>query len=330
MKVLVVTNMYPTPEQPAFGTFVRDQVDALRRAGVEVDVLFINGSRGRFNYLFGVFRLWWTLLKKPYHLVHAHHAITSFVARLQFMCPVVVTYHGGEVQVHSSVWLKFPGRCARRLFDWVIMVNKNEKALIYNNDSRVIVIPCGVDFDRFKPAPQDAARVQLKLPMKKPLVLWAGEHWQSEKNLELLKASLNLLKQRRKEVELVLVSGKPHDVIPVYMNACDVLALTSWFEGSPMVIKEAMACNLPIVSTDVGDVADIIDGVEGCYLAEPDPEDVADKLFKVLERNQRTNGRDKIRHLGSGPITHRIIDVYNKMCPAEVRVEFSGDWGSQS
>ncbi len=330
MRVLVVTNMYPTPELPAFGTFVRDQVEDLRRAGVEIDVLFINGRRSRFNYLWGAFRLWWILLRKPYQIVHAHHAISGFVARLQFMCPVVVTYHGGEVQDHASAWLKIPGRCARHLFDWVIMVNRDEKELIFNNDSRVIVIPCGVDFDRFKPALQDVARTQLELPTEKPLILWAGEHWQPEKNLELLEDSLNLLKERRQEFELILVSGKPHEVIPVYMNACDVLVLTSWSEGSPMVIKEAMACNLPIVSTDVGDVAEVIDGVEGCYLTEPNPGDMVDKLFNVLERKQRTNGRDKIGHLGSGPITHSIIKIYNKLCSPEFRVEFSGVWNLQS
>jgi glycosyltransferase involved in cell wall biosynthesis len=82
-----------------------------------------------------------------------------------------------------------------------------------------------------------------------------------------------------------------------------------------MVIKEAMACNLPIVSTDVGDVAEVIEGVEGCYLIKPEPADVADKLFRVLQRRQRTNGRDKIKHLGSGPITQRIIEVYHELCP---------------
>jgi len=91
-----------------------------------------------------------------------------------------------------------------------------------------------------------------------------------------------------------------------------------------MVIKEAMACNLPIVSTDVGDVAKVIEGVEGCYLVKPDPEDVADKLFRVLQWRQRTHGRDNIKHLGSGPITQRIIEVYNEICSPERRVEFSG------
>ncbi|GJQ60486.1 MAG: glycosyltransferase [Candidatus Scalindua sp. AMX11] len=321
--------MYPTSDQPAFGTFVKDQVQALRRAGVEIDVLFINGRKSRFNYLWGVFRLWCMLLRKPYQLVHAHHAISGFVARLQFKCPVVVTYHGGEVREHAPTWLKIPGRCARFLFDRVIVVNENEKALIYKNDSRVNVIPCGVDFERFKPVPQGSARAQLKLPKEKPLLLWAGEHWQPEKSLELLEASVDIIKQCRPDVELILVSGKPHSVMPIYMNACDALVLTSWSEGSPMVIKEAMACNLPIVSTDVGDVAAVIGGVEGCYLAEPNPEDVADKLFKVLTRNKRTHGRDKIGNLGSGQITHRIIEMYNTLCPPQLRVEFSGVWNSE-
>lgn len=84
-----------------------------------------------------------------------------------------------------------------------------------------------------------------------------------------------------------------------------------------MVIKEAMACNLPIVSTDVGDVAEIMEGVEGCYLVKPNPEDMADKLLKVLQWRRRTNGRDKIKHLGSGPIAQRIIAVYDELCPPE-------------
>lgn len=316
MKVLVVTNMYPNSEQPAFGTFVKDQVEALRQAGIEIDVLFVNGRKHKSNYLWGIFRFWWMLVKKRYNIIHAHYAISGFIARLQFFYPVVVTYHGGEVKNLVSYWLRFLARRGPQMFDRIIVVNRLEKEII-NHDAKVRVIPCGVNFDEFQPTPLTEARRLLGLPMDKPLILWAGEYWQYAKRFELVEESLKVLKQRCPEAELVLVSGKPHSVIPTYMNACDVLVLTSRSEGSPMVIKEAMACNLPIVSTDVGDVAKVIEGVEGCYLVKPDPEDVADKLCKVLQWRGRTNGRDKIKHLGSGPIAQRIMAVYNELCPPE-------------
>jgi glycosyltransferase involved in cell wall biosynthesis len=314
MKVLIVTNMYPNPDQPAFGTFVYDQVEALRQAGIEVDVLFINGRKSRLNYLWGVFRFWGAVFRKRYDIVHAHYAISGFVARLQFLYPVVVTYHGAEVLDHVPRWLSFLARRGPRMFDRIIVVNKREKDRIINGEARVVVIPGGINLDEFFPIPTAEARTLLGLPIDRPLVLWAGEHWQYEKRFELVKESLEVLKQHCPEAELVLVSGKPHAVIPLYMSACDALLLTSRSEGSPTVIKEAMACNLPIVSTDVGDVAQVIAGVEGCYLVEPMAKDIADKLLQVLQWRQRTNGRNKIEHLGSGPITQRIIAVYNEVC----------------
>jgi len=329
VRVLVVTNMYPTPEQPAFGTFVKDDVEALRRVGIEIDVLFIDGPKSRLNYLWGIFRFWWMLLKSRYDIIHAHYAISGFIARLQFFYPVVVTYHGGEVKDHVPHWLWFLARRGPQMFDRVIVVNHQEKEIL-NNDAKVKIIPCGVDFDKFQPIPLTEARRLLGLPMNKPLVLWAGQYWQPEKRFELVEASLEVLKQRCPEAELVLVSGQPHSVIPIYMSACDVFVFTSWSEGSPMVIKEAMACNLPIVSTDVGDVAEVIEGVEGCYLVKPDPEDVADKLLRVLQWRQRTNGRDKIKHLGSDPIAQRIIAVYDELCPFVSATEASEPRNSRS
>lgn len=324
MKVLVVTNMYPNPEQPAFGTFVKDQVEDLRKAGVEVDVLFINGRKSRLNYLWGVFRLWGRLLKKRYDIIHAHYALSGIVARLQFRHPVIVTYHGVELlSSHGMRWLTVLSRQAARLFDRVIVVAQAEKDIL--DSPKVVVIPCAIDFDVFQPVPLPEARTQIDLPMDKPLVLWAGEYWRHQKRFELVEEAMELLKQKCTEAELVLVSGQPHEIIPVYMSACDVLVLTSRYEGSPMVVKEAMLCNLPIVSTRVGDVPEVIAGVEGCYLVEPEAEDVANKLLQVLQWRQRTNGRGKIKHLGSGPITQRIIDVYNELCPPERWLEMTID-----
>jgi teichuronic acid biosynthesis glycosyltransferase TuaC len=313
MRVLVVTNMYPTPEQPAFGTFVKDQVEELRKKGVEIDVFFVNGRKSRWNYVWGIFRFWKQIIADRYDIVHAHYALSGMIARLQFHLPVIVTYHGSEVSEHMPLWLRFLARRGASSFDRIIVVNQGKKSLILNAHERVVVIPCGVNLDLFRPMPLEQARAQLDLPMEKPLVLGAGEYWQYEKRFELVEASMEVLKRHCPEAELVLVSGKPHEIIPVYMNACDVLVLTSRSEGSPMVIKEAMACNLPIVSTKVGDVPEVIAGVEGCYLVEPDADVVAEKLYRVLQQRQRTRGREKMRYLGAGPITQRVIDVYDEV-----------------
>src|SRR5205085_3307480 len=108
----------------------------------------------------------------------------------------------------------------------------------------------------------------------------------------------------------ILLAGQSHSVVPTYMSACDALVLTSAAEGSPMVVKEAMACNLPIVSVRVGDVPDVISNTPGCALAEQDPGDIATKLVEVLRQPRRTDGRSRIQHFSHDRIAQRVLEVY--------------------
>ena len=87
------------------------------------------------------------------------------------------------------------------------------------------------------------------------------------------------------------------------------------FEGSPQFVKEAMACNCPIVSVDVGDVKEVIDSVENCYLAPYDAKDIAEKLRIVLADGRRTNGRDKILKMGldSESVAKKIVEIYKSV-----------------
>jgi glycosyltransferase involved in cell wall biosynthesis len=230
---------------------------------------------------------------------------------LQPVVPVVVTYHGSEVGVGPDHWLSKLTRVVHPAFDRVVVVSPKMREAL--GDPEVRVVPCGIDLQGFEPIPMAQAREQLGLPAQSPLVLWPGDPKRPEKRFRMLEQAVEQVRQSMPDVELVLVSGKPHDVIPVYMSACDVLGLTSAYEGSPMVIKEAMACNLPIVSVDVGDVADVIDGTDHCYLAEPTPEGVAEKLLLVLSNRQRTNGRSKIGHLDSEAIAEQLIGIYEEV-----------------
>jgi len=122
-----------------------------------------------------------------------------------------------------------------------------------------------------------------------------------------------MLHREDESVELVLATGQPHERIPLYMNACDVLALASDYEGSPVVIKEAMACNLPIVSVDVGDVAQVIGGTVGCYICRRDPADMAQNLKRALERGQRTDGRRVIQRLGLDATVNSLLRIYEEL-----------------
>jgi glycosyltransferase involved in cell wall biosynthesis len=308
VKVLVLTNMYPTPSYASHGTFVEQQVKFLKKEGVEVDVLFVNGIKSKLNYLWGIPRLWARLLTNRYDLIHAHYVFSGIIARAQFLYPVVLTHHGSQV---------FRGREVRfckmvtPLMDRAIVVSPEMKEK--GRLSKAHVIPCGIDLDLFKPIPKEQAREELNLPQDKKLVLYAGEYFRWIKRFDIVQESIKLLQEKNPDVELVLVSKQPLSVVPKYMSACDVLVLVSDAEGSPMVIKEAMACNLPVVSVPVGDVPAVIGDTEGCYLCSQDPQDVAEKLELALQRQGRTNGREKIGHMEAGAIARRIISLYHDL-----------------
>ncbi len=311
MRILIVTNMYPQPDRPDFGTFVKDQVESLRAAGVEVDVLLIDGPKSTWNYLWGPFNLWRQLLKKRYQLIHAHYVLSGIIARLQLGTPVVVTYHGSEVGINPRHWLARLTRLAHPLFNRVIVVSPRMKATL--GDSRVRVIPCGIDLDEFAPIPRAEARKQLGLPPDKPLALWIGSPHRREKRFHLLEQAWQLLQEDLPEAELLIVTGKPHSLIPLYLSAGDVLPLTSLYEGSPMVIKEAMACNLPIVSVDVGDVAAVIAETQHCYIVEASPRAIANKLRLILSNCPRSNGRRNLTHLSLEAIALQLIALYREV-----------------
>ncbi|MBU2009446.1 MAG: glycosyltransferase [Chloroflexi bacterium] len=310
MKVLVVTNMYPNPEQPAGGIFVQEQVRSLRETGIEVDVLFVNGRKSRWNYLWGFFRLWARLLSRRYQLIHAHYVYSGIIARAQFFYPVIVTYHGVEVFLNR---FKNQGRLCRwlaPLVDRVIVVSPEMKTHLRRG--RVIVIPCGIDLERVRPIPRNEARQRLGLSPDRKLVMSVGSYAQGCKRPDLAGAAAQEAKDKDPAVELMYVFGRPYQEMPLFFNAADVLVLVSDGEGSPMVVKEAMACNLPVVATPVGDIPELIGGTDGCFLCGWEPGEIADKL-RLAIGSGRTKGRERMGEMGLEKIASRLVSLYQQV-----------------
>jgi glycosyltransferase involved in cell wall biosynthesis len=174
--------------------------------------------------------------------------------------------------------------------------------------SHLHVVPNGVDFNLFKPFSKREQRKERRGERRR--ILFLGNPADPRKNFALAQTACEIIKGRGKSIALVNPFGVSQTEIVKHMNSCDVLLLTSLQEGSPNVIKEAMACNLPIVATDVGDVREVLGDTKGCYVTSFAPFDIANCITDALEFRGGTRGREKITHLDINTVAKRIISIY--------------------
>ena len=181
-----------------------------------------------------------------------------------------------------------------------------------NCPDHVYRVPCEVDFQKFRPTGREEAREILGLDLRKKYLLFAAKPANPVKRFPLARDAASLLASRDPDVELVVVFKEPQERLALYMSACDALVFPSYHEGSPNIVKQAMACNLPIVATDVGDVREVIAGTDGCFVCPPRVEDFAEKLRSILQTRPRTDGRRRIARFDPAVITRRLIEVYEE------------------
>lgn len=321
MKVLIMSSIYPTAEKPALGTFVRTQVESLKQAGVDIDLLLLDGPFRKWNYLKAAFQLRRRLANNSIDLIHAHIGYVGMVARTQSKVPVVVTFHGSDLlglinerggKAFLSPAVVGAGRLLARRADAAI-VQSAQMAALLKNQPNVFVVSCEIDLDRFLPVQKNQARAALGLAQDKKYLLFAANPQVAVKRFPLAQAVAEELRRRDASTELLVVCKEPQDRLVLYMSACDALEFTSFQEGSPNIIKQAMACNLPIVSTDVGDVREVIAGTKGCYVCDPDVGAFVARLEPILADGQRTNGRAKVQHLAGPSVARKIIGVYERV-----------------
>jgi teichuronic acid biosynthesis glycosyltransferase TuaC len=318
VKILIATAIYPTPANPGFGSFVRCQELFLRRAGIDVEVLVLKGNNRKLIYPKGVFQLRRHL--KSVCLVHAHYAYVGAVARTQWKVPVVLTYHGDDAlgtitergtTSRKSRIIAAGCRGLARYCDAVIVQSRQMASKFHHG--HIHIIPHEVDLDTFQPTEIHEARMQLGLSETKRYLLFAADPGIPVKRFPLARSAAELLQLRGKNVELIVVSREPQSRLALYMSACDALVFPSYQEGSPNIIKQAMACNLPIVATDVGDVREVIGHTAGCYISTPDPESFAQFLGMIIASPFRTTGRDDVKHLSGPLVADRLIHLYEEV-----------------
>lgn len=320
MKVLVVTSIYPSNENPVLGTFVRTQVEYLKRAGVTMDLLILRGRNQKLTYLKAPFVLRRRLSDPSIDIVHAHYSYPGIIACTQRKVPVVVSYCGDDIlgtinergkPTYFSKLAVFAARLLSNQADAVVVKSRQMAGRLKRKE--VFVIPNEVDFEIFRPAEKKLARAILGLDPNKKYLLFAANPQIPVKRFSLAKSAADELKKRDASIELLTVNEESQDRLALFMNACDALVFTSYQEGSPNIIKQAMACNLPIVSTDVGDVPEIIGGTSGCFVCKPDVSEFSTQLSHILKTGERTHGCERVGHLSGPAVAQRVIEVYERV-----------------
>ena len=318
IRVLMITSEWPTVGQPRTTHFIKRQADFLKTAGIDVDVFHFQGRKNPLKYLRAWTQAQGRLARERYDLVHAQFGQSGLLA-LPKRIPLVVTFRGsdllgivgdkdGRYTPQGKIGQKISRMVASRA-DAVIVVSEQMKTHLPPSIP-AHVIPSGIDFDLFRCMSQEEARLRLGLPLNERLVLFVGRPTQARKRFEISERAVEIL-NRSLPSKLIIAWGVDHAEMPTYMNACDVLVFTSMQEGSPNAVKEALACNLPVVSVPVGDVAMRIQGIEGCQLcADDSPESVAAALERVLRRGQRSASRERVKNLDEKIITGQVIRIY--------------------
>lgn len=320
--VLVVTNLWPHAADPAYGIFVKRQVDSIREAGVRVHVMFVRGFLSRFAYAAATLTL--VQLSRagrpPYQLVHVHggEAVLSTIAYRR--APIVASYLGDDLLGTRRADGRFPlvarlrrtalRRSAHFVSRTITKSHEMHLALPRSCRARNDVVPSGVDDSLFVPVPRDQARLLLGWDPQARVALFGGNPAVPGKRFWLAEAACKAASATLGAVQLESLTGVNPKDVPLMMSAADCLVLTSITEGSPNVVKEALMCGLPVIATPVGDVEDLLRDVSPSWVCEPSTAALTNALVECLQTPRRSNGRARALHLGTRPIAERILSVY--------------------
>jgi len=297
--------------------FFDQQIESLEELGVDCTVLVVPGQeqidgdmgnrRGPTEYIQFLFKVREELRQREYDIIHANYGLTAPHAVITSDIPVILTLWGSDVVgLDGAITKLFAWRC-----DAVTVRSKEMKELL--GRSNAYILPSGVDMEKFYPMEQVKAREEVGWNTEGLHVLFPYSPEYGRKRYSLAESVVDKSSEQiGKEITLHSLSGVDHDQMVYYMNAADALLLTSRHEGSPNTVKEALACNVPVVSTNVGDVEERLKDVSPSAIGLT-KEDLIEGLTRVLRSNKRSNGRESVREISWENISKRIVDIYDEV-----------------
>lgn len=315
--VLMISNYREAKAStPSAGIFVDRQIGSLEKIGVRAEIFDIGTSHSPIRLVKKWIELRQLVKRVNPDLVHAQYGtITGFVSTFVGK-PSIISYCGNDLQPGASVskvrmrlGILMSNLAALRTKASICKSPQLRQALWWCQD-RAIVIPSGIDLELFSPGPRDIARTQLGWNIECPVVIFYAGIDPANKGMDLALRAMQLVQSRIPAAELHLIENVDPRTMPLWHRAADVLLSASRSEGSPNVVKEALACNLPVVSTPVGDIPERLAGVEPSAVVPRDAQAIGEALVKILLERKRSNGREYVANLGLENIAHRIARVY--------------------
>ena len=296
---------------------MREQVTNFNSVGLDTTVYRIPNESiiKKFKATIDLRKL---IKKRRFSLIHCHWGYNTIIA-YNSTIPIITTFHGsdlqGDVKENGSRTIKgyfiiFLSRVSTLLSYYNIFVSARLARSIPKKvlNKKNIIIPMGYDSKLFKPINKSVARDMLSLDLRKKYVLFAGNYSKSVKGYSL---AIKVIDSLDESYELIKLDYASYKGMAIYMNASDVLLMTSYQEGAPVIIKEALACNLPVISTDVGDVKEIIKFVPGSFVSKRrDPVKIANLITRSIEMDSTNVGSKKMGKYTAKKMNNRVLGIY--------------------
>lgn len=286
--------------------FVYDQMKAIEKLNKNIEFdLFLIRKKGINGYIKERKRLKDKIKQYNPDIIHSHGGHTGIVTLFQGV-PDIVTFHGSEINIRKMRWLS---GIVFTLSDYSIIVSSGLEKILTKTHKNYSVIPCGVDFSIFYPMDKTESKKKLGIPVDEKYVLFSSGFENEIKNYPLAKEVMSHFP----DFAFKEIKDKSREEVNLLINGAEALLMTSYSEGSPQIIKEALACNQRILSVNVGDVAEQLDGVTGCMISTHSPGELKEKLTILVKMPQPEKGREKAEKYNNEKIAGKILNVYQKV-----------------